>query len=397
MGFIKAIAGAVGGTLADQWTDYLGPTPEVTETAGLFPAVPMGTNAGRGANTKGSSNVISNGSKIVVPEGCALITVNDGAITGCVAEPGGFIFQSDDINAQSIFAGNGVIAPLIKQSWERFKAGGIPSSGNTAFYVNLKPIPDNRFGTEEKIRFFDSYLNAQVALYARGSYELRIVDPIVFVKLFVPVNYLTNGLIFDFSDMSDENKAVDQICNDVKDCLQPALSRYASDPEKRNSIIKLQGDTSEFVKILATEVERVHKWRGKRGLQITDVSMTGLDYDEKTQELVDRVAEADAFTGSRGNTFMQMSAARGFENAGQNGGGQGMAFMGMGMNTVGNTMGAFQQPVQQPAQQPAQQPVQQQPVQEDPYEVLAKYKRMLDEGLITQEEYDAQKKKILGV
>ena len=35
--------------------------------------------------------------------------------------------------------------------------------------------------------------------------------------------------------------------------------------------------------------------------------------------------------------------------------------------------------------------------QEDPYEKLSKLKKMLDDGLITQEEYDEQKKKLLGV
>ena len=81
---------------------------------------------------------------------------------------------------------------------------------------------------------------------------------------------------------------------------------------------------------------------------------------------------------------MQQSVARGFQAAGENGGGTaGMAFMGMGMNAVGGAMGGLQQPVQQQ--------------QEDPMEKLKKYKEMLDAGLITQEDYDEQKRKILGV
>lgn len=100
---------------------------------------------------------------------------------------------------------------------------------------------------------------------------------------------------------------------------------------------------------------------------------------------------------------MQQSVARGFQAAGEQGGGSGMAFMGMGINSVGGSMGAFQQPVQQPqqpAQQPAQQPVQPaQPAQsqEDPYERLAKLKKLADDGVITQEEFEAEKKKLLGV
>lgn len=63
MGFIQAVKGSIGGTLADQWQDFYGPKPGVSATAGVFSGVPMGTNNGRGSNTKGSENIISNGSK----------------------------------------------------------------------------------------------------------------------------------------------------------------------------------------------------------------------------------------------------------------------------------------------------------------------------------------------
>src|SRR5690625_8049231 len=81
MGFIQAFKGAVGGMLADQWKDFLTIPNGLPQTAALFPAVPQGTNAGRGANTRGSENVITNGSKILVPQGYGLITVVDGRAT----------------------------------------------------------------------------------------------------------------------------------------------------------------------------------------------------------------------------------------------------------------------------------------------------------------------------
>ena len=127
MGLIQAVSGAVGGMLADQWKDFYTIPVGLPSTAALFAAVPRGTNAGRGSNTKGSSNIITNGSKIVVPEGYGLLLMQDGAITAFVAEPGGYEWRSDDINSKSIFAGDGIVSPLIKQSWERFKFGGRPS------------------------------------------------------------------------------------------------------------------------------------------------------------------------------------------------------------------------------------------------------------------------------
>lgn len=121
MGFFKAFAGSIGGTFADQWIDFIVPMQGVPVTAGIYPAVPQGTNSGRGSNTKSSNNIITNGSKIVVPEGMALITMQEGAITGLVTEPGGFIFSSDDPNAKSIFSGDGIVSSLISRKFRKIQ------------------------------------------------------------------------------------------------------------------------------------------------------------------------------------------------------------------------------------------------------------------------------------
>ncbi len=381
MGFIKAFTGAIGGTFADQWKDFIVPMSGVPATAGIYPAVPQGTNAGRGENTKGSNNIISNGSKIVVPEGMALITMQEGAITGCITETGGFIFSSDDPNAKSIFAGDGIVSSLIGQSWERFKFGGQPGSQQTAFYVNLKEIPNNKFGTQAEIYWDDAYLNAQVGAVTRGTYTLKITDPILFIKNFVPAVYLSNGEIFDFADM--DNDAGAQLFNEVVSSLSAAFSNYTNDPDKGNRITRIQGDQVGFAKSLSQAVEEAYQWKTDRGLEIVKVAIQAIEYDEDTKTLLSDVKKADALSGARGNSFMQQSVARGFQAAGENGGAGNMAFMGMGMNAVGGAMGGLQQPVQQP--------------QEDPVEKLKKYKEMLDAGLITQEDYDEQKKKLLGV
>lgn len=387
MGFIKAFSGALGGALADQWKDFYVPMRGVPGTAAIFPAVSQGTNAGRGSNTKGSENIITNGSKIVVPEGTALITLQDGAITGCITEPGGFVFTSDDPNSKSMFSGDGIISSTISQSWERFKFGGQPGSQQLAFYVNLKEISNNRFGTQSEIYWDDAYLNAQVGAVTRGTYTMKIVDPILFIKNFVPMDYLQGGEIFDFADM--DNDAGAQLFNEVVSSLSAAFSNYTNDPSKGNRITKIQGDQIGFAKSLSQAVEEGYAWKTDRGLEIVKVAIQAIEYDEDTKLLLSDVKKADALSGARGNSFMQQSVARGFQAAGENpnGGAAGMAFMGMGMNAVGGAMGGLQQPTQPANSVP----------QEDPMEKLKKYKQMLDEGLITQEDYEEQKKKLLGV
>ncbi|MBN8480368.1 MAG: SPFH domain-containing protein [Xanthomonadales bacterium] len=383
MGLIQAAVGAVGGMLADQWKDFYTVPAGLPSTAALFAAVPQGTNAGRGSNTKGSSNIITNGSKIIVPEGYGLLLMQDGAITGLAAEPGGYEWRSDDLNSKSIFAGDGLVSPLILQSWERFKFGGQPGSQQAAFFVSLKELPDNRFGTQSEIYWDDAFLNTQVGAVTRGSYTLKIADPILFVKNFVPASYLQAGKVFDFTDM--DNAAASQLFNEVVGSLAPAFSLYSNDPAKGNRITKLQQDSIGFAKSLSDAVEQAYQWRSDRGLVIVKTAIVSIEYDANTRELLKTVQRADALAGSRGNSNLQASVAAGMQAAGENGGAAGMMGIGMASGMMGG-LGGLQQPATPAA-----------PAADDPVAKLKKAKEMLDLGLITQSDYDALKAKALGL
>lgn len=413
MGFIQAIKGAVGGTLADQWQDFYGPMTGVSPTAAIFPGIPMGTNRGRGENYKGNANVISNGSKIIVPEGTALITVQDGAVTGIITEPGGYIYNNQDINSKSIFAGDGFIDSLVKSSWEKFKFGGIPAANQLVFYVNLKEIPNNKFGTQSEIYWDDAFFGTQVGALTRGTYSLRIIDPILFVKNFVPVKYLTTGGdIFDFQDM--DNDASEQLFNEVVSSLSAAFSLYTNDPGKGNRISRIQSDQIGFAQSLSSAVEEGYQWKSTRGLEIVKTAIVSIEYDEDTKQLMKDVKAADALAGSRGDSFMKQSVARGIQAAGENGGGDGIAFMGMGMNAAMNTMNAMGQSNNSNSYQPNfsqnqqamnQQPMNQQPVNNqqaeqppvDPTTKLIEMKKLLDAGVITEEEFKKIRFDLLGI
>jgi membrane protease subunit (stomatin/prohibitin family) len=383
MGLIQAVSGAVGGMRADLWMDFYTVPGGLPPTAALFAAVPQGTNAGRGSNTKGSSNIITNGSKIVVPEGYGLLLFQDGKITGFASEPGGYEWNSDDINSKSIFTGGGLVDSLIKQSWERFKFGGQPGSQQAAFFVSLKELPDNRFGTQSEIYWDDAFLNTQVGAVTRGSYTLKIVDPILFVKNWVPAKYLAPGQVFDFTDM--ENAAAGQLFNEVVGSLAPAFSLYSNDPAKGNRISKLQQDSIGFAKSLSQAVEDAYQWKSDRGLVIAKVAIVSIEYDANTRELLKTVQRADALQGSRGNANLQASVAAGMQAAGEHSGSAGLVGLGMAGGMMGG-IGNLQQPVA-PAAPPA----------EDPVAKLKKAKEMLDLGLITQADFDALKAKVLGL
>ena len=281
MGFIKAFAGSIGGSFADQWKDFYKPQSDIPATSVIFKAVPQGTNEGRGSNTKASSNIISNGSKIIVPEGVALITLQNGAISGVITEPGGFIFSSDDPNSKSIFSGDDASSALVKQSFERFKMGGQPDSQQLAFYVNMKEIPANHFGTQSEIYWDDAYLNAQAGAITRGTYTLKVVDPVLLIKNFVPLEYVqADAPVFDMADM--DNDAATQLFNEVVGSLSAAFSIYTNDPSKGNRITKLQSDQIGFAQSLSQAVEDNYKWESDRGLNIEKVALHAIEYAEDT-------------------------------------------------------------------------------------------------------------------
>ena len=314
-----------------------------------------------------------------------------------------------------MFSGDGILSSTFGQSWDRFKFGGQPGSEQLAFYVNLKEIPNNRFGTQSEIYWDDAYLNAQVGAVTRGTYSLKIVDPVLFVKNFVPAKYLiADAPIFDLADMDSD--AGTQLFNEVVGTLSAAFSNYTNDPSKGNRISKIQGDQIGFAQAMSKAVEDAYHWKSDRGLEIVKTAILAIEYDEDTKKLLSDVKKADALSGARGNSFMQQSLARGMQSAGENGGGSGMAFMGMGMNVAGGMMQGMNQPQQaitnpfinvaqgQPQQSTPQASPQSEatqpssaPTQEDPYAKLTEMKKLLDAGVITQADFDAVKKKLLGI
>lgn len=395
MGFIQILAGAVGGavgsTAADQFIDFLVPPSDVSDTAAVFPAVVKGTNAGRGQNTRLSENIITNGSKIIVPEGYGLLTFQDGSITSFVGEPGAYQWNSEDQNSKSIFTGGGILSSTLQTSWERFKYGGQPGAQQMAFYVNLKEIPNNKFGTQSAIYWDDSYLNAQAGALTRGTYVLKIVDPILFVKTLVPASYISaNAGEFDVTQV--DNPVSEQLFSEVVGSLAGAFSRYVNDPDKEHRITRIQGDSVGFAKSLASEVETNYAWTSGRGITITQATLVAIEYDKDTEALLSDVRKADALSGGRADTFLKQSIARGVEAAGSNegGGGTGLAMMGMGMGAIGNLV----QPTPgTPGVGPGSAPA----APADPAVQLAQYKKMLDDGLINDADFEALKKKLLGL
>lgn len=397
MGLLSAASNAVGGMFGDQWKDWYTVPQGLHPTSAMFAAVQQSSNTGRGVNVMGSEGVISNGSRILVPEGYALVLMEDGGITGFVAEPGAYVWQSDSLDSQSIFAGDGIVSPLIKQSWERFKFGGRPQSRQQAFFVALKELPNNRFGTATQIYWDDAYLNTQVGGLTRGTYTVKIVDPILFIRNWVPAKYLQPGILFDFTDPN--NDAAKQLFNEVVSSLAQAFALYANDPAQGNRMTRIQQDSLGFARSLSQAVEANYGWRTGRGIEISSVAVLSIEYDERSLAVLETVQRADALLGARGNSNLQASVAAGLQSAGESGeGASGMFGLAMASGMMG--VGGLQQPTSgaaadAPAPQMAPAPIP--GAEPDPDSEFRRLKSLFEQELITQAEYEAAKAKLLGL
>ena len=132
MGIIKAAFGAIGGGLADQWQEVI-EASGMGEGVVLVKGVKVRPNDKRSSNTKGTEDYISDGSIIHVNQNQFMMLVDGGAIVDYTAEPG--YFKVDNKSAPSLF--NGKFLDSIKESFSRFKYGGVPSTKQEVFFCEL--------------------------------------------------------------------------------------------------------------------------------------------------------------------------------------------------------------------------------------------------------------------
>ncbi len=177
MGIIKAVTGAVGGVMADQWLEMY-----------YCDSIPQGILAIRGkkhvsersSNTKGDENVISDGSVIVVNEGQSAIAVEQGKVIGCYAQPGEHVFHG---GRASIFSCGGVKG-IGKEIFSRVGFGGDVAIHQYILYIDMKEQMGNPFTVSFPICVTDDGIGMQLTATAKvkGVFSFRITEPGTFYQ-----------------------------------------------------------------------------------------------------------------------------------------------------------------------------------------------------------------------
>lgn len=321
MGIIRAIASAAGGSLADQWLEVI-QSDSMGDTTVMTAGVAVHRDSKRNQNKKGTPNVISDKSVILVEQNQFMLLVDGGKIIDYSAEPGYYTVSNSSM--PSLF--NGSFKETLKESYERIKYGGIPPVMQKVYYINTQEIKNIAFGTVNPINYFDNFYNAELHLRSYGYFSIRIVDPIKFYAEAIPRNAET-------VDIEDINKLY---LAEFLNAFQTAINKMSADGIR---ISHVTSKSMELAKYMSSVLD--DDWKERRGMLIESVGIASISYDDESKKLINmRNQGAMLSDPSVREGYVQGSIARGLEAAGSNEGGamQGFFGLGSGMQAGGNFM-----------------------------------------------------------
>ena len=357
MGLIRAAAGAAGGVLADQWKEYF-----YCESipADVLAVKGQKKVSGRSSNTKGSDNIISNGSVIAIADGQCMLIVEQGKVVDVCAEPGEYTY--DMSTEPSIFAGDlgESIKGVFQNIGKRFTFGGEAPKDQRVYYFNTKELTGNKYGTPSPVPFRvvdqRAGIDIDIGIRCFGEYSIRLKNPLLFY---------TNVCGNVSEDYKVENIA-GQMKTELLTALQPAFAKI-SDMGIRYSA--LPGHTLELSEALNEQLSS--KWRDLRGMEIVSFGVSSVKANEEDEQMIKELQRNAAFMDpTRAAAHLVGAQGEAMKAAAANtGAGPAMAFMGMNMAGQAGGMNAqnlFQMGQQQQMQQQQMQMQQQQMQQAQP-------------------------------
>jgi len=342
MGLIKALMGAAGGVMADQWLEFF-----VCESleADVLAAKGQKRTSKRSSNTKGEDNIISNGSGIVVNKGQAALIIDNGRIAELCAEEGQYTYEQS--SEPSLFYGSlgkGIVDAL-KNMGERFKYGGSPGKDQRIYYFNTKEIMGNKYGTPTPIPYLivDPTMNLRltISLRANGEYSYRMTNPALFYA----------NVCGNVEENYTRDKIDSQLKSEIVTVLGPTLAKLGAGLEYH----MIPAQTDKLADLLNEALTA--KWKDGRGIEIVNfgISVAATEEDEARIKQLQTAAvmrdptmaaaslvnaQSDAMRTAAGNTAGAMTGFMGM----------GMANMAGGMNPQGLfAMGQAQQAAPQQA------------------------------------------------
>lgn len=288
----------------------------------------------------------------------------------------------------------------------------LPFGGKTPFtaevwYVRTNLIRDLGWGTPRPIQTKDPVYQLSIPVRAHGKFSIKISDPRLFVREMVGNQSVTTK---------------EDIITFLRSNIVMRVKDFVAETVKEKNLSIVDDLSSQMEEISLAGKAKVQADFNKYGLEIQDFFVENIDVpeDDPSVQKLKKIQADKLELNMLGNQYqMKRMMDIGMAAAQNEGGAQGQmmgagmgAGMGFGMGQMmGGMFGGGQQQMGQPGmQQGGMMPQQGQPMQgqqpqagggqagggEDPMAKLQKLKQMLDNDLISQEEYDAAKQQVLS-
>lgn len=316
MGLIKALTNSTGSVLGDQFKEFV-TCPTVDNNVLMVRGV---VSHGEG-NSNPTEGVITNGSKIAVPQGWAMMLVDNGAVKEFTSEPGEFIYDSG--TEPTIFhggLGKGIL-DSIKTLGSRITYGGQAARDQRVYYVNLLNVTGNKFGSAQPKKITDEkYGMIEVTFF--GEYAYKVDDPVALVGNILGANAKDQIRFDEVVGSQFKNEFVEQISKAIAEVMRLKkvsfgdMQMYGSDiSDKMNEILS-------------------PTWKAKYGIIVTDVAMGDINVTDESMARINKIDDATIFSDAKLQSgLMATASAEALTTAAGNENGAMMGFAGMNLAT----------------------------------------------------------------
>lgn len=341
MGLISAAIGSAATTLGDTFKEVV-TCPEVDNSVIIQRGV---VNHGSG-NLVHSEGVITNGSKIIVPQGMAMMIVDNGAIVEFTDTPGDYVWDSS--SEPSIFVGNlgKSIIDTIKTIGSRITYGGQAAKDQRVYYVNTKILPAIPYGSQQPETIVDPVYGSVEVTY-NGEFNVKVDDPAILVNTMLGANPKDTLTFDDIFATEGRNILKGKFAQKVGEAITEIMA------VNNISFNRIQGQRSAITDKMNTLLNT--DWHDKYGIIVAGEVTININASEEAKAQIreiDKVrgmANADAErVGIMSDAYsknlqgaMAASTGEAMLNASKNEGGSMAGFMGMGFaqNASGNVAG----------------------------------------------------------
>lgn len=331
MGLIKAALSATSSSFGDQFKEFV-ECPTVANDV----IIQRGVVKHGDGNKNYTEGVISNGSAIAVPEGMAMMIIDNGKIVEFTAEAGTFTW--DTSSEPSIFTGGlgkGLINTF-KTLGSRFTYGGQAAKDQRVYYVNIKTIPGNTFGSMQPEVIFDPVYGSVEITY-NGEYAIKVDDPITLVNNIIGANPKDTLTYDDCFTQTGQNMLKGKFAQKISEAIANIMT------EQNISFNRIQTKKSEVTDAMNELLDA--DWKEKYGIVVEDVTLR-INASEESKKIIQEVDSEVTRTARMGEVYsnnmagtMAAASAEAMKNAASNENGAMMGFAGFNMaNTAGATM-----------------------------------------------------------